>query len=36
MSTKGAAEALAANIVSRGCQRESNAALSDVTALLEK
>ncbi len=33
---KRAAEALVADIVSQGCQQESNAALSVVTALLEK
>lgn len=36
MLTKGAAEAVAANILSQGCQQEGNAALSDVTGLLEK
>lgn len=36
MSTKGAAEALAANITHRAVSKESNGAPSDVTALLEK
>jgi len=34
--TKAAAEARAANTVPQGCRQESNAALSDAAALLEK